>query len=65
VLTDVSRKHKIFAAYQRLVTLGVRVLGAVVTGAHDGVYGTNYYPGEYHSTTAQPQTPSTETEAAS
>jgi capsular exopolysaccharide synthesis family protein len=65
VLTDVSRKHKIFAAYQRLVTLGVRVLGAVVTGAHDGVYGTNYYPGEFHSTTAQPQIPSTETEAAS
>ena len=21
------------------------MIGAVVTGAHDGVYGTNYYPG--------------------
>ncbi len=50
VLTDVSRKHKIFAAYQRLATLGVHVLGAVVTGAHDGVYGTNYYPGTGYST---------------
>ena len=49
VLTDVSRKHKIFAAYQRLVTLGVNVIGAVVTGAHDGVYGANYYPGAAHS----------------
>ena len=46
VLTDVSRKTKVFAAYQRLATLGVKVLGAVVTGAHDGVYGTNYYPGD-------------------
>jgi capsular exopolysaccharide synthesis family protein len=65
VLTDVSRKHKIFAAYQRLMTLGVRVLGAVVTGAHDGAYGTNYYPGEFHSTADRTQAPSTETESAS
>ena len=65
VLTDVSRKHKIFAAHQRLVTLGVKVLGAVVTGAHDGVYGTNYYPGEFHSTADHTQASSTETETAS
>jgi capsular exopolysaccharide synthesis family protein len=43
ILTDVSRKTKIFAAYQRLATLGANVLGAVVTGAHDGVYGSKYY----------------------
>ena len=43
VLTDVSRKTKIFAAHQRLATLGANVLGAVVTGAHDVVYGSRYY----------------------
>jgi Mrp family chromosome partitioning ATPase len=45
VLTDVSRKDKILSAHQRLSALRVRILGAVVTGAHDSAYGSNYYPG--------------------
>jgi capsular exopolysaccharide synthesis family protein len=49
VLTDVSRKTKIFSAYQRLVTLGVRVLGAVVIGGHEGLYGGSYYPSSAHA----------------
>jgi capsular exopolysaccharide synthesis family protein len=69
VLTEVSRKHKVFAAHQRLATLGVRVLGAVVTGAHNGVYGTNYYPGAQPSSESDSeQTTSentSETEASS
>jgi len=65
VLTNVSRKTKIFAAHQRLATLGVKILGAVVTGSHDGVYGTNYYPGEAYSIPSQTASTSTETEAAS
>ena len=35
ILADVSRKTKIQAAYQRIAALGVKVLGAVVTGVHD------------------------------
>jgi succinoglycan biosynthesis transport protein ExoP len=62
ILTDVSRKTKIFAAYQRLTTLGARVLGAVVTGAHDGVYGTNYYPGQVPQETAERAETTTEPE---
>ena len=46
ILADVSRKTKILAAYQRIAALGVKVLGAVVTGAHDrGRYGNKYYSG--------------------
>jgi capsular exopolysaccharide synthesis family protein len=44
ILRDVSRKAKIFAAYQRLSALRVKVLGAVVTGEHDGRYSKAYYP---------------------
>jgi capsular exopolysaccharide synthesis family protein len=44
VLRDVSRKAKIFAAYQRLSALRVKVLGAVVTGGHEGRYAKAYYP---------------------
>jgi len=49
-LRDVSRLPKVFAAYQRLGVLGVRILGAVVTGVHGGLYandqGSTYpYPG--------------------
>jgi capsular exopolysaccharide synthesis family protein len=46
ILRDVSRKTKVFAAYQRLSTLGVPILGAVVTGTHGGAYGYGYYPGQ-------------------
>jgi succinoglycan biosynthesis transport protein ExoP len=47
-LRDVSRLPKVFLAYQRLAALGVRFLGAVVTGVsgglygHDPSYGSNY-----------------------
>ena len=46
ILADVSRKAKILTAYQRIAALGVKVLGAVVTGAHDrSTYGNKYYSG--------------------
>lgn len=46
VLADVSRKGKVQAAYQRIASLGVKVLGAVVTGAYDrSSYGNKYYTG--------------------
>ena len=69
ILADVSRKTKILAAYQRIAALGVKVLGAVVTGAHDGGrYGNKYYSGysaEVHSTPSDTAETTTETEAAS
>ena len=43
IFRDVSRKTKVRAAFERLQRLGVPVLGAVVTGAHGGLYGNNYY----------------------
>jgi capsular exopolysaccharide synthesis family protein len=46
ILRDVSRKTKVFAAYQRLSTLGVPILGAVVTGTYGGAYGYGYYTGQ-------------------
>ena len=42
IFRDVSRKTKVSAASERLQCLGVRVLGAVVTGGHGGRYGTAY-----------------------
>ena len=39
IFRDVSRKTKVSAASERLQSLGVRILGAVVTGAHGGRYG--------------------------
>jgi capsular exopolysaccharide synthesis family protein len=50
IFRDVSRKTKVFAALQRLQCLGVPVLGAVVTGAHDGLYGSGYYSETTYST---------------
>jgi capsular exopolysaccharide synthesis family protein len=55
VLRDVSRKTKVFAAYQRLETLGATILGAVVTGTRSGVYGDDYYAGQYYASTARPR----------
>ena len=43
IFRDVSRKTKVKAAFERLQCLGVPVLGAVVTGAHGGLYGNSYY----------------------
>src|SRR5271157_1384519 len=69
ILADVSRKTKILAAYQRIAALGVKVLGAVVTGAHDrSNYGDKYYSayaGGYHSTPSDAAKTTTETEAVS
>ena len=69
ILADVSRKTKIQAAYQRIAALGVKVLGAVVTGAHDGSrYGNKYYSGysgEVHSTPSDTAKTTTESEAVS
>jgi capsular exopolysaccharide synthesis family protein len=39
VMRDVSRLPLIYAAYQRLAALGVRMLGTVVIGTTDDVYG--------------------------
>jgi capsular exopolysaccharide synthesis family protein len=44
IYRDVSSKTKVSAAVERLGSLGVRILGAVVTGAHGGRYGS---PSEY------------------
>jgi len=65
ILADVSRKTKILTAYQRIAALGVKVLGAVVTGPHDSGYGTNYYSRGGYSTPSDTANTTTETEAAS
>jgi capsular exopolysaccharide synthesis family protein len=38
ILRNVSQAHRVYAAYQQLATLGIRVLGAVVNGAQDDLY---------------------------
>ena len=65
ILADVSRKARILVAHQRITALGVKVLGAVVTGSHDNAYGSKYYPGTGHSTPADTANAATETEAVS
>jgi capsular exopolysaccharide synthesis family protein len=42
ILREVSRLPKVHEAYQKLVTLGVRMLGAVVNGTSGEVYGYGY-----------------------
>jgi len=42
VLRDVSRLPSIHAAYERLATLGIHMLGAVVNGVNTGLYGSSY-----------------------
>jgi capsular exopolysaccharide synthesis family protein len=42
VLRDVSRLPKVYAAYERLALLGVRMLGAVVAGARCEHYASSY-----------------------
>jgi capsular exopolysaccharide synthesis family protein len=44
ILREVSRVPKVYAAYQRLAMLGVRILGAVVNGTRDEIYGGSGYP---------------------
>jgi capsular exopolysaccharide synthesis family protein len=42
LLREVSRMPRVYAAYQRLAVLGVRMLGAVVNGTHDDEYRADY-----------------------
>jgi capsular exopolysaccharide synthesis family protein len=42
VMRDVSRMPNVYAAYQRLAAGGVRVLGAVVNGVRNELYGSAY-----------------------
>jgi len=46
VLQDVSQMPHVYAAYQRITALGIRILGAVVNGTTDQVYGNKY---QYYS----------------
>jgi capsular exopolysaccharide synthesis family protein len=46
VLRDVSRLPQVYAAYERLAHLKVRILGAVMNGADGGVYGSSYEYGQ-------------------
>ena len=43
VLRDISRMPKVYAAYQRVSTLGIPILGAVVSGARDELYAAGYH----------------------
>ena len=43
LLRDVSRMPKVYAAYQRLAMLGIRMLGAVVSGTHEATYRSEYH----------------------
>jgi capsular exopolysaccharide synthesis family protein len=51
VLRDVSRLPSIYAAYERLTMLNIRILGAVVNGGESELYGSAYayatLPGEH------------------
>jgi polysaccharide biosynthesis transport protein len=42
LLREVSRIPNVYAAYQRLATLGIRMLGAVVNGVQKDAYGVSY-----------------------
>lgn len=56
LLRDVSRLPKVYAAYQRLLLLGIRMLGAVVNGTREDMY-----VGEYNYVSAAEETePQTE-----
>ncbi|WP_406695893.1 polysaccharide biosynthesis tyrosine autokinase [Singulisphaera sp. Ch08] len=46
VMRDVSRIPMIHAAYDRLSRLGIRMLGAIVTGEQTDHYGSNYHPND-------------------
>src|SRR5262249_43817606 len=38
ILRDVSRLPSVYAAHERLSEFGIRILGAVINGAREGVY---------------------------
>jgi capsular exopolysaccharide synthesis family protein len=43
ILRDVSRLPSVYAAYEKLSMLRIRILGAVVNGARTSSYGSGYY----------------------
>ena len=43
IMRDVSRLPKVHAAYERLSALGIRMLGAIVTGEQNDHYGGDYH----------------------
>jgi capsular exopolysaccharide synthesis family protein len=47
MLREVSRLPQVYAGYQRLAALGVRILGIVVNGAGGDVYGSTYSEYQY------------------
>lgn len=49
LLRDVSRLPQVYAGYQRLTSMGIRVLGIVVNGAGGGSYGSAYTEYSYVS----------------
>ena len=52
LLREVSRLPEVYAGYQRLSALGVRMLGIVVNGAGGDVYGSTYAEYQYLEPTA-------------
>jgi hypothetical protein len=42
ILRDVSRLPSVYAAHERMTGLGIRILGAVINGAREGVYESTY-----------------------
>jgi capsular exopolysaccharide synthesis family protein len=50
LLREISRMPRVYAAYQRLAMLGVRILGAVVNGTQQDRYGNTGYNYRYVST---------------
>jgi polysaccharide biosynthesis transport protein len=70
VLREVSQLPKVYAAYQRLASLDVRILGAVVNGTRGEDYRAHYAGGYYAADAATPaaaadQTASNEPAASS
>ena len=43
IMRDVSRIPRVYAAYERFQALGIRMLGAIVTGTPDELYGGYQY----------------------
>jgi capsular exopolysaccharide synthesis family protein len=42
ILHDVSRLPSVYAAYERVASLGIRILGAVISGTREGIYDPRY-----------------------
>jgi capsular exopolysaccharide synthesis family protein len=42
ILHDVSRLPSVYAAYERVAAMGIRILGAVLSGTQEGIYDPTY-----------------------